>query len=93
MQDSFLHKTPVKNDQVLFRKEKDSTILLDNRTGQPYVMNETASAVWHVIDGSTKVTDIVSTLKHDFDDTREELEAHVIELIKELVELDFIDLR
>ena len=49
-----------------------------------YTLNEVGSAVWGHIDGETSVSQIIDTVSREYEVTREETEADIIELMGSL---------
>ena len=49
-----------------------------------YTLNEVGSAVWGLIDGETSVSQIIDTVSREYEVTREETEADIIELMGSL---------
>jgi Coenzyme PQQ synthesis protein D (PqqD) len=49
-----------------------------------YTLNEVGSAMWELIDGETSVSQIIDAVSREYEVTREESEADVIELIESL---------
>ena len=49
-----------------------------------YSLNEVGSAVWELIDGETSVSQIIDAVSREYEVTRDETEADIIELIGSL---------
>ncbi len=49
-----------------------------------YTLNEVGSAVWGLLDGETSVSQIIDTISGDYEVTREETEADIVDLIGSL---------
>ena len=49
-----------------------------------YTLNEVGSVVWEKIDGETSVSQIIDAVNREYEVTREETEADIIELLESL---------
>ena len=49
-----------------------------------YTLNEVGSTVWGFIDGETSVSQIIDAVSREYEATREETKADIIELIESL---------
>jgi hypothetical protein len=90
---NILNSIPVKDKQILFRREDDKTILLDNRTGQPFILNETGASIWGKINGKDDVTKIINKLKEEFEGSNKIIQDDIINLIKKLSKNNIIYLK
>jgi hypothetical protein len=55
-----------------------------------YTLNEVGSAVWGLLDGETSVSQIIDTISGDYEVSRAETEADIIELIGSMEEAGLI---
>jgi hypothetical protein len=51
-----------------------------------YTLNEVGSSVWGLLDGETSVSQIIDTISGEYEVTRAETEADIIELIGSMEE-------
>jgi hypothetical protein len=86
---SLLHQSFTKGDDLITRIIAGETLIVPvrNRVGDLdsiYTLNELASYVWHLIDGQMTTTEIVETIRAEYDVTGEEATRDVLELIDSL---------
>ncbi len=55
-----------------------------------YTLNEVGSSVWGLLDGETSVSQIIDTISGEYEVTRTETEADIIELIGSMEEAGLI---
>ena len=55
-----------------------------------YTLNEVGSAVWGLFDGETSISQIIDTISGDYEVSRSETEADIIELIGSMEEAGLI---
>jgi hypothetical protein len=55
-----------------------------------YTLNEVGSAVWGLFDGETSISQIIDTISGEYEVTRAETEADIIELIGSMEEAGLI---
>ncbi len=55
-----------------------------------YTLNEVGSSVWGLLDGETSVSQIIDTISGEYEVTRAETEADIIELIGSMEEAGLI---
>ena len=80
---------PVANPLIVLRKDfedDDWAILFDPDKGDAYGLNPVSVFIWQRLDGQHSVTDILQELRTHYDGVPEEVEAHVREFIKQLME-------
>ncbi|MBN1587339.1 MAG: PqqD family protein [Candidatus Omnitrophica bacterium] len=86
---STLHRIPARNSDLACGELADETILvcLDPDLGESElvtVLNESASAVWALIDGKRSVEEIIEILLEDYEVSRDELCQDVQDLLMDL---------
>ena len=84
---------PCRNKAILFRHEKDKTVLLDELSGSPYYLESTGSYIWNIIDGKKNLKDILNELTKKFDSDKKVIKTDLIEFITELLENQIITVK
>ena len=84
---------PYRNKGILFRREKDKTVLLDELSGSPYYLENTGSYIWNIIDGKRNLKDILNELTQRFDSDEKVIKTDLIEFITELLENQIITVK
>ncbi|MCK4667510.1 PqqD family protein [Candidatus Dependentiae bacterium] len=84
---------PCRNKAILFRREKDKTVLLDELSGSPYYLESTGSYIWNIIDGKKNLKDILNELIEKFDSDKKVIKTDLIEFITELLENQIITVK
>jgi hypothetical protein len=84
-----------RNDQVVSRKIVDELILVPMRKNVAdmetlYTLNEVGARVYELIDGSTSLRKIVTTIVQEFEVTEREAESDAREFIEQLLQIDAI---
>jgi PqqD family protein of HPr-rel-A system len=79
--------TTYKRDPGLpFQKLEEETIVVDPRTREVHLLNETAARVWELLASSCSLDDLTETLAEEYDAPPEALRAGVEELLGGLQE-------
>lgn len=78
-----------KNDDVAWRTIRDETVLVpickqQDELDSVYVLNETASSIWSLIDGARTSREIAVAIAEEYDVSLEEAEADVAALTEQL---------
>ncbi len=81
---------PYRNKSILFRRDKEKTVLLDELSGSPYYLENTGSYIWNIIDGKKNLKDILNELTQRFDSDEKVMKTDLIEFITELLENQII---
>ena len=71
----------------------EGAALLDMRSSIYYTLNSVASCIWSNIQTPTTLTQLYAAIEAKFSTSACEMRADVQNLVRELIELDFIDLR
>lgn len=79
----------VKNDQVVYRKIADETLLVPIRGNladmqRIFALNPVAEFIWQQLDGQQSLTAICDRLLEEFEVDRPQAEADVLEFVQEL---------
>ena len=91
----FLNRIYKKSDAIVFRKIADEYILVPIRKNvgdleSIYTLNETGARIWELVDGKTKISEIMERLIEEFEVTPEEAEKDLIEHLQQLEKMDGI---
>ena len=91
----FLERVYKKSDSIVFRKIGDEFILVPIRQDvgdleSIYTLNETGARIWEMIDGKTKVSEIMERLVEEFEVLPEETEKDLIEHLGQLEKIEAI---
>jgi len=84
-----------KNENLVFRKIEDETILVpikDNvgDMGSIYNLNEMAAFVWEQLDGKKSLQDIKNRLLEEYEVSAKEAEGDLLEYISQLKEIEAV---
>jgi hypothetical protein len=95
--DSSMDAVYEKSDAVVFRRIADEGLLVPIRKTSNdvdcfYTLNETASRIWDLIDGTRSLEHIVTVLVEEFNVSREDCHKDVLELICRLEHVQAIAL-
>ncbi len=90
-----LKKHYKKNEDFVFRRIKDETILVpikDNvgDMGSIYNLNEVGAFVWEHLDGKNRLLDIKNMISEDFEVSSKEAKEDLCEFVRQLREIDAI---
>ena len=88
-----LNSIMVKNKNILFRKEGDKIVLLDELTGTPYFLEGTGAFIWNKINGKNSIKDILFLLRKKYSGNEQEMKKDLIEFITVLKNNNLITLR
>jgi len=61
-----------------------------NLDDEMFQLNLTGSAVWEMLDGNTRLIDIILHLSKEYEAAPETLKKDVVDLVEQLVEKDFV---
>ena len=73
-----------KNRDAPARVIEGKTLIVMPASGVSYVLNETATCIWELIDGEHSVKEIIAAICNEFDVKRAEAERDAIELLRKL---------
>jgi hypothetical protein len=84
-----------KSENVVFRKIQDEYILVPIVASAADVesifnLNDTGAAVWEKIDGSKKLSDIITDIKAEYENEGEQIENDVMAFVNEMMEAELI---
>lgn len=84
-----------KNEDIVFRKINDETILVpikDNvgDMGAIYSLNEVGAFVWEHLDGANRLLDIEDMVSEEFEVSPQKAEGDLCEFVSQLKEIDAI---
>ncbi|HEV3485676.1 MAG TPA: PqqD family protein [Vicinamibacterales bacterium] len=72
------------SDQVIFKPVGEEMVLLDFQSGMYYGLDPVGVRIWQLIVESRPLGEIVATLLEEYDVPREQLEADIDALVREL---------
>ena len=64
-----------------FQKLEEETIVVDPRTREVHLLNDTAARVWELLASATTLDDLAETLAEEYEATPEAVRAGVEELL------------
>lgn len=79
-----LDSRPTRKVNILTQQVSGTQVLLDLGGGEYYALNEVGARVWDMCDGNQSVADITSTIHLEYDASREQIEADILELLGDL---------
>ena len=94
---SVLEKSFVKDDNLMARNIAGETLIVPIRNSvgdlnSIYTLNEVGALVWQMIDGQTRVEQIVGAISREYDVTVDEAAGDVVELLDSMAEAGLIRL-
>lgn len=81
---------PQKNKDILFRKEKDKVIMLNEKSGEPYYLQNSGSFIWEKINGERTVNEILAILIQHYSGDEKEIKHDLLVFLEELHENNLI---
>jgi coenzyme PQQ biosynthesis protein PqqD len=82
---------PRKMADIKWKKIGKAGILLNLRTGDYFELDETALAIWNMLDGKTPLAQVASKLAKTYAAPRQTVEKDVIRFVSELRKRKLID--
>ena len=83
-------KFPYANKNIVLREEFDDwAILFDPDTGNAFGLNPVSVIIWKRLDGRHNIKDIVKEIQTKCENVPEDVEQHVKDYIKQLVDKGF----
>ncbi len=84
-----LHRTYIKDANLITRRIAGESIIVPvkSRVGDLdfiYTLNETSASAWQLIDGRTPLSQIIACIGDEYDVSRDEATADLLELIDSL---------
>ena len=83
-------RCPVRNPDIVARKDEKEALLFDPSNGRMLCMNHTGVFVWEKSDGKSTLEDIAAGMVEDFDVSRDDARKDCMLFLKELEEAGFI---
>jgi len=83
-------RCPVKNHDIVVRKEKKEALLFNPADGNLLCINTTGIFVWELCDGSHAASDIAGEIRERYEVSRDKAEKDCIGYLKELEKAGFI---
>ncbi len=87
---SILRKIPIKNEKDPYRVTEGTVLILDPVVNKIKLLNKIGSAIWELIDGKRKGSDILEIILEEYEVQKEVAEADLIKFIKELYDNNLI---
>lgn len=81
---------PKPSEDVVWKKNKEKTILFDARSGRLFELSETAACIWELCDGKNTEDDIVSILAKEFNKDEEDIRGDITEFMEEMYKRGFL---
>lgn len=69
---------------VPFQRLEEDTIVVDPRTREVHLLNDTAGRIWELLGAKTTVEELASSLGDEYDAPPEELREAVVVLLEDL---------
>ena len=80
----------VRSSAVVARGLRDQTLLMDMESERYLTLDEVASQIWAMLDGTRSVSDIASTIVEEYDAPAAKVRADIEALLTELFELGLV---
>jgi len=78
------NRKPIIPKNILWRSEENNIVIFDERNGEPYLLNETASVVWKYCVAQKSVTEIVSLILSEYGRDNQSIKSDIVALLKNL---------
>ena len=72
------------SENVMSRQLGDDCVMLDLKSGTYFGLDPVGARVWHLLNDGKSVDEACAILAIEFDATREQIDADVSQLVKEL---------
>jgi PqqD family protein of HPr-rel-A system len=70
-----------RDPELPFQKLDEETIVVDPRTREVHLLNDTAARVWELLESSSTLDDLTAALAEEYDETPDAVRAGVEELL------------
>ena len=77
-------------DQVIIQRAGDSTLLLHLETGRYFDLNEVGSRIWELADGTRTLSEIVATIRDEYEAPTDQVAGDVSALITEMIRVRLV---
>lgn len=74
------------SERALIQRAESTLVLLDLDTGEYYALNEVGGRVWELCDGVRSVSEVMATIRDEYEAPAETIEADVLEVLGELTD-------
>jgi hypothetical protein len=85
--------TPERRPGVLAQQVKPddpSLVLLNPKSGEYYTLEAVGTRVWQLSDGKRTISEISAIISQEYDESLENIESDVVELVKELIDEELV---
>ncbi len=84
------YTVPLTNPEIIFREEFDDwAILFDPDSGKAFGLNPVGALIWKCLDGKQSLDALEEKIKESFSDIPEDMESHLKDFLKDLVDKGF----
>jgi hypothetical protein len=90
---SYMKKYPVKNPDIVARKEEKEALLFNPSDGRLMCINGTGILVWDMSDGTSEISDIISRITQGYDVAAERAQVDCVTYLDDLEKAGFITYR
>jgi hypothetical protein len=80
----------INTSKVVHETMDNEVIIINFETGNYYSMNSTAKDIWHCLENSPSLNDLVDDTAHRYDAAREEIKMDLLQFLKELLEENLV---
>jgi len=88
-----LDSMPIRNEDILEKEVDDGIILYNPNEEKIFSLNNTAAYIWTLCDGKNTVSNIINSLKEDFNNINDGIIDIVKNSIKEMIDNHLIKLK
>jgi hypothetical protein len=85
--------SPIHSEHAIAQSADKAWIVFHIESGEYYSLDEVGGRIWQLCDGAHTVSQIIDTLSGEYDATRTDLHADVMELVGALEKEGLIDVR
>ena len=79
-------------ENILYRIENGKAVLLDAISGEPYILNETATKIWQYLDGKTELNKIIEQIVCDYQTDKKQIREEILQFLNELIEKELVEI-
>jgi len=80
-----LDQTPTRRDNFRFEEMEGESLLFNEVTKRTIYLNESATVIWRLCDGTRTIRDIIGLLREAYSDAEEDFETDVRDTVDRLL--------
>ena len=81
-----LESRPSRKEDVLAQTAAENWVLLDLKSGNYYALDDVSSRIWHLLDGTRTIAEIVAVVEAEYEAPASQIRADAVTFIEELAQ-------